>query len=94
MICFKGHFIYMDNFYSSIGLFKYLRQNCTGACGTVHDNRKGLPTSMKGAKMKKGDLPRFWTSHHGMLACTCPDTGTVNMLSIAGNTGVSEAEGN
>jgi hypothetical protein len=86
---------YMDNIYSSFGLFKDLRQKVIRACGTVCANRKGLPTPTKGAKMKRGQLPRIQTSRdNDMLACTWQDTGRVNMLSTVGNTGVSEVEVN
>jgi hypothetical protein len=85
----------MDNFYSSVGLFKDVRQNDIEACGTVRANRKGLPTPIKGAKMKRGELPRIWISRDKeMLACTWQDTGRVNMLSTVGNTGVSEVKVN
>jgi len=40
----KGHIIYMDNWYSSPLLYQYLLENNTGACGTVSNKRKGMPT--------------------------------------------------
>jgi hypothetical protein len=74
----KGRVVYMDNFYSSICLFKDLRQNGIGACGIVHTNRKWFSAHMKGGKMKRGELPRFCTSHDNeMLAFTWQDTRRV-----------------
>jgi len=40
----KGHIIYMDNWYSSPTLFEYLLKKDTGACGTVKNTRKGMPS--------------------------------------------------
>ena len=48
----KGHHMYMDNYYTSPELFSELFYRETYACGTVRQNRKGLPTSVKQAKLK------------------------------------------
>ena len=48
----KGHHIYMDNYYTTPELFSELFYHETYACGTVRQNRKGLPTSVKQAKLK------------------------------------------
>ena len=48
----KGHHVYMDNYYSSPELFLELYYRETYACGTVRQNRKGLPNSVKKAKLK------------------------------------------
>ena len=48
----KGHHIYMDNYYSSPELFSELYYRQTYACGTVGQNRKGLPATVKKAKLK------------------------------------------
>ena len=48
----KGHHIYMDNYYTSPELFSELFYHETYACETVRQNRKGLPTSVKQAKLK------------------------------------------
>ena len=48
----KGHHIYMDNYYTSPELFSELYYRETYACGTVRQNRKGLPTSVNKAKVK------------------------------------------
>ena len=42
----------MDNYYTSPELFSELYYHQTYACGTVRQNRKGLPTSVKQAKLK------------------------------------------
>ena len=48
----KGHHIYIDNYYTSPELFSELFYRETYACETVRQNRKGLPTSVKQAKLK------------------------------------------
>ena len=41
----KGYHVYLDNWYPSISLFRYLREEETGACGTSRKNRaKELPS--------------------------------------------------
>ena len=49
----KGHCMYMDNFYTSPELYEELFFHSTYACGTVHQNRKGLPKAVTTAKLKK-----------------------------------------
>lgn len=44
---FKGHNIYMDNYYSSPSLFSDLYKHGFGACGTVGINRTGMPKEWK-----------------------------------------------
>ena len=48
----KSPHVYMDNYYSSPELFLELYYRETYACGTVQQNRKGLPNSVKKAKLK------------------------------------------
>ena len=48
----KGHHIYMDNYYTSPELFYELYYRETYACGTVRSNRKGLPNTVKNAKIE------------------------------------------
>jgi hypothetical protein len=89
----KGHVKYIDNFYSSIGLFKDLRQNSVGACRMVCTIRKKFPIPIKDGKVKKGELSRCWTSQNDeMLVCICQDTGRVNILSMVADTAVSEVD--
>ena len=54
----KGHRLYVDNFYSSPHLFKELYDQNTLACGTVRQERKGMPNELKTKNTrayKKGD---------------------------------------
>jgi hypothetical protein len=45
-----GHVIVMDNFFSSIDLFKALQERGTYATGTIRSNRIGLPLCLKNTK--------------------------------------------
>ena len=82
----------MDNFYTSIPLYRSLRILDIGACGTVNLNRKYLPAEMKKLKLKQGDLPAVWIEKKKMLSCTWQDIGRVNMLSTVGDTGITNKQ--
>ena len=62
----KGHHMYMDNYYSSPELFSELYFRQTYACGTVRQNRKGLPNAVKKAKLEP--LQSFFL-RNGPLLC-------------------------
>ena len=59
----KGHHVYMDNYYSSPELFSELYFRQTYACGTVRQNRKGLPNAVKKAKLEplQSFFPQEWS---------------------------------
>ncbi|KAK6168810.1 hypothetical protein SNE40_019986 [Patella caerulea] len=83
----KGHYLFMDNYYTSIELIEYLSQVKTLSCGTVNSNRKRLPSDMKNSatkKLKKGEsLKRI---SNNVLAVSWKDTRVVNLLTnIPGN---------
>ena len=49
----KFHHVFMDNFFTSQGLFMDLLQDSIYACGTVRSNRKGFPPDLKGKRIVK-----------------------------------------
>ncbi|KAG8239481.1 hypothetical protein J437_LFUL018989 [Ladona fulva] len=51
----KGYTIYLDNWYTSPALVEKLTVRCTDVLGTMRSNRKEFPTSVKLAKLKKGE---------------------------------------
>lgn len=51
----KGYHIYLDNFYTSLPLFRHLYIEKTLACGTSRKNRKGFPQSIVNKRLKKGE---------------------------------------
>ena len=73
--------IFMDNYFSSIKLFKFLREKGIGACGTVRTNSSGFPPILK---IKNKNLE--WDTLSGVvvddvLAVLWMDNGPVTMLS-------------
>ena len=73
--------IFMDNFFSSIPLFSYLRAKNIGACGTVRSNSRKFPKELKVSKTAKID----WDTRSGVivddvLAVGWIDNGPVTML--------------
>ncbi|KAK3784705.1 hypothetical protein RRG08_032160 [Elysia crispata] len=50
-----GRTLYVDNFYTSLDLFTYLKQENTLACGTMRMNRKHGPPKTMVPNLKKGD---------------------------------------
>ena len=75
----KGHVIYMDNYFSSPGLFKELADNQTGACGTLRANRIGVPETIKRAKPKAGEPPVTDRDGH-ILYISWYDKKVVNLI--------------
>lgn len=74
----------MDNFFSSIPLFKYLRSKGIGACGTVRTGSASFPTQLK--VDKKTALTFDWNTKSGIvvdkevLAFLWVDNNVVTML--------------
>ena len=52
----KGFVVVMDNFYSSLSLFRELTRRGFGACGTARRNRKGLPPAIRDATLHRGEV--------------------------------------
>ena len=70
----------MDNYFSSISLFKYLRDNKIGACETVQTNSANFPQILK--VKKKLDWNTFSeVVVNDVLAILWIDNGPVTMLS-------------
>ena len=53
-----GHIIYMDNFYTSPILAKYLASRKTYLCGTMRPNRLSYPADMVKTNAEVQRLPR------------------------------------
>ena len=51
----KGHFVFYDNFFSSVDLAKDLLSLTVYACGTAKTNRRKFPDSLKKTKLKRGE---------------------------------------
>ena len=60
-----GHFVTMDNFFSSIAIFKELLVRGVYACGTIRTNCIGLPSILRNSRTFK-NLPQdttMWRMH-------------------------------
>jgi hypothetical protein len=76
--------LFMDNYFSSIPLFSWLRKNNIGACGTVRAASKGFPKELKVPKRMKLE----WNFQSGkvvgkdedVLAVLWMDNGPVTFL--------------
>jgi len=79
----KGHIIYLDNWYTSPTLFKYLSRKKTGGCGTVKINRKGMPKLYQ--KLKPGECVYGISKKSKLLALKWKDKRDVFMLSSIHN---------
>ena len=79
----KGYYLYVDNFYTSLPLFKALYKHKTVACGTIRSNRKGFPKALAQKKLT------FGMSHvlrcDELLALKFKDKKDVHMLSTMHN---------
>jgi hypothetical protein len=73
----KGHSLFVDNYYSSPILFEYLHQYETGACGTVRENRTGLPIF---EEVGESGTQVFYHTNN-LLALRWHDKNDVTMLS-------------
>ena len=51
----KGHNLYIDTFYTSLRLAKYLIENGTNVTGTIRENRKQFPLELKNTSLQKGE---------------------------------------
>lgn len=57
-----GHSVYMDNYYSSVGLTEYLLDKNMNTTGTLRGNRKGNPLDLVNKKLKKGQVESLHNS--------------------------------
>ena len=76
----KGYVVFTDNFYSSPALFRDLAEKGFGACGTAQKDRRGIPLSIRDARLRKGETVS--SRYDGMLAMKWRDKRDVTMLSI------------
>jgi len=80
----QGYHLFFDNFYTSLPLVGDLFKIGTPSCGTVTENRKGFPDSMKGGKLwakrkDRGDMR--WNREGDTLCLQWKDNKVVTMLS-------------
>jgi hypothetical protein len=73
-----GHKLYMDSYFSSPALIDDLVGRKINCCGTVRNNRRGMPKdiSSRAIKTKKGDITRV----RGNKSVRCKDNRDVYVL--------------
>ena len=80
----KGYYLFMDNYYTSVGLFEELEERSTLACGTVRSNRVDLPKeicNLKSTQVKQLKRGESLYRQKGTLTCvTWRDRKVVSML--------------
>ena len=79
----KGYHLYVDNFYTSLPLFRNLHRKKTPACGTVRKNRKGFPQRLVNTKLRRGETASL--RNEEVLAVKWRDRRDVYMLSSIHN---------
>lgn len=83
----KSHFIFFDNYFSSLKLAEDCLARNTYTCATTRTNRKGWPFKKK--KMKKGEC-NMKLSSTNVLAIEWEDKKRVNILSTLSKTTTKE----
>ncbi|XP_044742044.1 piggyBac transposable element-derived protein 1-like [Chrysoperla carnea] len=76
----KQKIIYFDNFFTSLRLLEKLKVEGTFACGTIRQNRKGIPPTINDKHMKRGDFDHK-TSNTGITFCKWMDNRPVLLAS-------------
>ncbi|XP_053319679.1 piggyBac transposable element-derived protein 4-like [Spea bombifrons] len=94
----KGYHLYVDNFYTSVPLFKLLCCFDTVACGTIRKNRVGFPQDLAQTRLRKGETSalrqeellalKFMDRKEVCMLTTIHDEKTVE-VSVRGRAGVT-----
>ena len=77
----KGYRVHMDNFYSSLRLYLYLRERQTLACGTVNPLR-GVPDQLRNQRLAAEQSVAL-CGDNKIIATMYASTKTVHLLSTA-----------
>lgn len=76
----KNHRLYMDNFFTSVGLMQHLLQNGVYACGTINSNRKNLPKFKPDKEFQRGEYV-WYHSNCGLSVIKWRDKRSVHLIS-------------
>ncbi|GLV46372.1 uncharacterized protein CBL_20714, partial [Carabus blaptoides fortunei] len=77
----RGHHLYMDNFYNSVGLSKELLELKTHTTGTLRRNRKENPKVVVNQKLKRGEY--IWRRSGDVYVSKWHDKRDVIVISTA-----------
>jgi hypothetical protein len=86
----RNHEVYFDNFFTSIPLMEFLKENGVNAAGTVRLNRKGLPVGMEEV-LDRGECD-YRVSKDGLTVFKWQDNKAVFVLSNFHGTDISTVE--
>lgn len=75
----KGHVVFTDNYYNSVGLVKRLTNRSTYICGTLRFDRKENPKEVVSKKLKKGE--HAWKRSESVVVCKWKDKRDVLTIS-------------
>lgn len=76
----KGHKVIFDNYFTSIDLLTWLKENGLNGCGTINSNRKNLPVFKPDKTFKKGDIESYG-SFCGLAAWKWKDNRCIHLVS-------------
>ena len=89
----QGYHLYVDNFYTSVTLFKDLFAMGVGATGTIRENRRDFPENFKDSKVWAKGKDRGsvrWGRDPPCLALQWLDNKVVSMLTTIDNANVKK----
>ncbi|GBN50136.1 PiggyBac transposable element-derived protein 3 [Araneus ventricosus] len=66
-ICGKNHILYMDNYFSSYNLFKFLEAQKIFSCGTINMSRKNLAKLAEDKSLNRGEFD--WAVSNDSITC-------------------------
>ena len=75
----KGYTLFLDNYYNSIPLSKYMTIRSTYICGTLNNRSKGIPEEVKKAKLNKRDY--IWRRSDDVVVSKWKDKREVHTIS-------------
>ena len=81
----RGHRVFCDNYFTSPALFNELKRHQLYACGTIRQNRRGLPADLQSTRLPRGES-RFWQNGQLVLA-TWQNKRPVHILSTLSQLG-------
>ena len=86
----KHHQLYFDNYFTSVPIMEYLKENGVDACGTIRSSRKGLPVDLAD-NLERGECD-YRVSKEGLVLFKWDDNKAVYVLSNFHGTSISHVK--
>ncbi len=80
---YKGHTLYLDNWYSSIPLADNLFKKKVSITGMLRSNRKGFPAPIKKTKLEKGEFLYNFLKIFSKFPYNFPKIFVIDLLKIS-----------